>query len=436
MMECDSGSSENLSRQGKYLSTVMSVVDLLEQFTTRMKWNLDDTTTTDAENVVVAIFNSLPVIGDIAALFSDDGNSFEDSVIKALENLSEKLQELSSEVTNNKDNIFKLEKVLHISIIQTQLANDESEIDSCFTDYENFLKNPSGIAEIYRMEICYDKITSLRDIGNVLKGQRITVDSKPLFVAIIDKRGYCNGTEISTVFKYLYGLYLKGCASLTMAERLKFNNSNIYLSECNTTNHEIFIYLRNLYSSCMSNKPCSKSTERSLIGSVLEHATDANNIFIELINLLPWYEIVLTVGEKISTDLSHGSSFTRIPLKDTSYNTTVLWWPNQDGYTTSSDSLIQMKITKCREFMASSNWTFDNNCSFTNDNETIATGHFRNRGPFSDSFVPCHFFFSDLNPAHSFSAAYIAFIAGGVLCVCIIIACVVCCCRGKCAQSN
>ena len=167
---CDEGShllssDHNLMRQRKAASGVSSIFEIVGEFTSRLKENFDDKRLTTVEDVGLEVVNSIPLIGDVAAIFHDDETTFEHSVTTLLNNLSRKFEELSNEITYIRDKIIEIAYFSQISVIQKQVAEDIRVIDNCFSDYLDFLRHPIGKAEMYQMFKCYDKFSFVRDLG-------------------------------------------------------------------------------------------------------------------------------------------------------------------------------------------------------------------------------------------------------------------------------
>ena len=424
-------SKQKISRERR---ASFAVIGLLGEFTSRLKDNFDGKTITSTEGVVLEIFKALPVVGDIAALFHDDSKDFEQDVLDGLKELSVKLEELSTEIISIKDKITNIPHIIQISLIQKQVAEDAREINTCFIDYEKFLQNPSGSAEKYRILQCFDKIAYLRDIAGVLQGNVVTFENRPLFNEVINKRGYCNGSEIITIFKYIYGLFLKGCASMAMAERLKFNDSYLYLTECTTTNENIYSYLRNLYTSCLNMKLCGKSTEKILLTDILRSNTDVNSIHTELSTLLPWYYTIVTVAESLVFENPVQVTIAKFKVEEADLTLTVVLLPYHYGKYTSPVVTFQMKITECKQFFSGIDIVLDNQCSYSNSHYTHAKGYFTDKGTLPQLFNACSFNISaevsDMPPpSEGVNYVLIGGIASSVV---VIMSCaIVCCCKRK-----
>ena len=393
-------SEQRVRRQADPEYSIVSTVTLVNDFISRLKDNFDDKSITETEDIVLQLFSSFPIIGDIAALFHDDETTFEQSVLHALGSLSSKLEELSTDIHYIKEKLTSMPSIIQISIIQKQVAEDARELDACFTDYIHFLKKPTSNAEVYRMKQCYGKIVYLRDLGNILKGTVVTFENKPLFHELIENRGYCNGTEIVTIFTYIYGLYLEGCASLTMSERLTFNDSKTYLFECNTTSKEIIAFLRSLYNSCMNDKTCDESKEKQLIADVLSSTRTSNEIHTACSRLFPWYYFIVTIARSVSItiDKSRRVSQYASKLANGQISVKVLWFPYQYGKFISEDTTFEMKITKCSVLtFRRIDLKLSHRCSYTDDKDVSVTGNFTDKSTFISPYVPCSFVESTQN---------------------------------------
>jgi hypothetical protein len=87
------------------------------------------------------------------------------------------------------DKVFKSNVTLSI----VPVSNSLLQISSHFI---SFLQNPSSLDRTLQIVNCYDNITFMRTIGEVLTNNTDKPLSNPLFGAIIKQTGYCNGSEL------------------------------------------------------------------------------------------------------------------------------------------------------------------------------------------------------------------------------------------------
>ena len=115
------------------------------------------------------------------------------------------------------------------SLFENAIAGYIENIESCKTDYLNYVDNLPDSS----MENCSDIMGSVRPLGKYLSGARM-VDGLLFFDFFRDEEGVCNGSAIESVFKALFADYVIGCSVATTIEEIENEaNTRLYANECN-----------------------------------------------------------------------------------------------------------------------------------------------------------------------------------------------------------
>lgn len=286
----------------------------------------------DIGDFAIAMIESMPIVNDIVSLFTNNPSDTAD-IQTTLNSINNHLETFNSDINNIEEKVEQLLQRLDLSVIQNQVAGDRREIKSCHTDFLLFLEQPGNKADSDRLISCYDKFSYTREIGGILNNEKVTFSQKALFDQIIDNSGYCNGTEIINVFRYLFGIYIDGCNAITAAESLKYNATSTTLKdECTTTINSTKTFFSTLYELC-SAQSCT-DFEQPLVSVLRE--TDIN-ISIDIFNeTFPWFHFSIFSfddGRHINEEFFDGQ-INRLVLKKEGYIfRTVLWLTFKNQYT-------------------------------------------------------------------------------------------------------
>lgn len=264
---------------------ISAALEKISAATSNLKSAYSNNELQNAGDVAYTIIKSIPVVGDIVSILTsnpDNNVDIESSIIGIHDNL----QRINEEIISTGAKVIQISKQLDLSLIQTQVADDVRQIRDCHSNFLLFLKKPTMKPEQERLIKCYDKFGYTREIGNILNEEKLTFSQKPLFVQIIENIGYCNGSQIQSVFKYLLGIYIEGCTSTVAAEALKYNqSSSTYEEECKRTINKSQAHLTSVFKMC-SLISCEKVYK--VIGEIALQS-NISNMSYGLKETFPWF---------------------------------------------------------------------------------------------------------------------------------------------------
>lgn len=369
------------------LGTVQNVVSKIGVLSKSLAKNYDHSTVKNVQDVVGSILENVPVIGDIISALSPNSNKDEE-IVSALRQLSLNLNALSEQIDEIKDIITSMPHILSISVFQKQVAEDGREIEDCYDSYILHLLNPNASDVTFRLSECYSKFQYLRELGSILTGKSITFNQRSLFQEIISKSaGYCNGTEITNPFKYIFGLYIKGCISISMAEHLKFATSNSVNIGCKQRTSTIFAHFNEIYLKCQNRNPCDKNKDDTLMNDIVGEMTELKEIDKALRRQFPWYYFTLITTDKEVTNNVTGTgvypSMTSLRINDNKY-VTILWFPVQSNshWNDSNSVSYHLEIQQLYRSVNGLLLTFTESTDYSNPFTT-----FYGRSPVNDTSV-------------------------------------------------
>jgi hypothetical protein len=136
---------------------------------------------------------------------------------------------------------------------------------------------------------CYDNINFIRTIGDILTNNTDKPLSNPLFGKIINQPGYCNGSELLTVFHYLMGAYVEGCITMVIAETVKYNTTYSKIRDtCIATLNDALHMRGNLFDECR--KEACTIIETNV--QALAENNDTGIFGDQLKKMYPWFHFV------------------------------------------------------------------------------------------------------------------------------------------------
>lgn len=277
-----------LSREKRVVSPAIASKAIFQQIasiTNNLKTSFINGEINDFGDFAMTVVDNIPYVNDIVSLFKSKPSE-KAEIQSALSSINNNLKTVTNEIADIGGKVKQILQILQLSVFQTQVAEDAREITSCHADFLQFLKEPESMAEKDRLINCYDRHSYTRDIGKILNNGKISVSQKQLFEQIIENSGYCNGSEINHVFRYLFGLYIDGCTALTAAEALKYNETSTTLKdECTNTINSTMTFISNFYDRC-SAQPCTKIKQP--IARAFEE-TGVKRIMNTLNETFPWF---------------------------------------------------------------------------------------------------------------------------------------------------
>ena len=160
--------------------------------------------------------------------------------------LTKQLSDFQHNLNSGLSSLFlRLDK----STFQNALTGYVNTIDSCETDYLNYVTDPSD-ASMKNLLKCNSIMESVRPLGKYLSGTRI-FDGPLLFDLYKNNEGICDGSAMESVYKTLFAEYVIGCTVATTVERLEHNaNTSLYAGECRDTMSKVKDYVKSLYHNC------------------------------------------------------------------------------------------------------------------------------------------------------------------------------------------
>jgi hypothetical protein len=207
-----------------------------------------------------------------------------------LDTITEDLKLMSDNVLVSGHNVHDILSRFHLSDIQHKITKSLKELSSCNSRLISFLQNPSSLDRTLQIVNCYDNIKFMRTIGEVLTNNTDKPLSNPLFGEIIKQTGYCNGSELLTVFHYLLGAYVEGCVTMVIAETVKYNTTYSEVRDtCISTLNDALQMRVNLFEECRK-EACTN------IETNVQALAENNDIGIfgnELKKMYPWFHFVV-----------------------------------------------------------------------------------------------------------------------------------------------
>ncbi|CAC5378259.1 unnamed protein product [Mytilus coruscus] len=290
-----------------------------------------------AGDVGLTLVESMPIIGDIVHVLNnnpDPSFDFKSGLIT----INDNLKVLNTKIKKIGVRVEELSKTIDLSVIKNQVATDKREISNCYADLLLFLPNPLSNAEQDRLIDCYSKFSYVRQVGGILRNDKLTFMQKPIFDQIIDITGYCDGARIEDVFGFLLGIYIEGCTALITSEVLKYGNkSTTYRVECKTTIQASRNLLIEILINCKL-ESCSKYIQA--MTNMLK-MDQASNIESQLKAIFPWFNFVIVMLRKeVSSGIAlynlHVFNYLTLSSSDVVYR--VLIWAPTANSTTSGDN--------------------------------------------------------------------------------------------------
>jgi len=207
------------------------------------------------ESVVDFVNNAASVIGQrdtfVSLLTIMDITSCTANFTIHLDTITEDLKLMSDNVLVSGHNVHDILSRFQLSDIQHKITKSLKEISSCNSRLMLFLQNPSSLDRTLQIVNCYDNINIIRTIGEVLTNNTDKPLSNPLFGEIINQSGFCNGSELLTVFHYLLGAYVEGCVTMVIAETVKYNTTHSKIRDtCIATLNDVLHMRGNLFDEC------------------------------------------------------------------------------------------------------------------------------------------------------------------------------------------
>lgn len=266
-----------------------------------------------------------------------------------------------------------VEDVFHLLIVQPYFESFNQhfeKIDSCVTDYQYVLNNPTDMVGRENFKKCYNIMNSVRAIVKYI--EKPIFGSKPLFDSFNNEDGSCKGNDIEKILRALIDKFSMGCIITMTAERMKHNNSStIYKDECWEMNKNVSAYIRSLYEKCIK---LSCSSFHSRVDELLNNLdrVDSSKVFNALQRNYPWLQfIVIEVWGKEAIVENNGTFFLHSAMFVVRNKTFLVFW---------TDVFVTFSKTRTNEHQKSVNvtisyrdfesWFFEMNLSRENPLET------------------------------------------------------------------
>ncbi|VDH89971.1 Hypothetical predicted protein [Mytilus galloprovincialis] len=316
-------SKHRLTKRGAF--SLPSMVNVLITSSFRMRTDFANNELQSAGEVALLVVGSIPVIGDIIRLFTDRPNQRYD-IERGLREINGNLKVLNNNIKKIGIKVEELSKKIDLSVLKNQVATDKREISNCYEDFLLFLPNPLSRAEQDRLKNCYSKFSYIRQIGSILKNDKLTFMQKPIFDQIIEVTGYCDGERIKDVFGFLLGIYIEGCIALITSEVLEYGEeSTTFKDECVTTLRVSTNVLKDIFFSCKK-VPCNKYIQ--VMTDILK-ANQTSVIELQLQAVFPWFKFVIVSlrrGKSSGIALYNLHVFNYIALSSSGYVYRVIIW--------------------------------------------------------------------------------------------------------------
>lgn len=207
-----------------------------------------------------------------------------------LDTITEDLRLMSHNVLVSGHNVHDILSRFQLSDIQHKITESIKELSSCNSRLISFLQNPRSLDRTLQIVNCYDNIKFMRTIGEVLTNNTDKPLSNPLFGAIINQAGYCNGSELLTVFHYLLGAYVEGCVTMVIAETVKYNTTYSEVRDtCISTLNDALQMRVNLFEECR--KEACTNIEANV--QALAENKDIEIFGDQLKKMYPWFHFVV-----------------------------------------------------------------------------------------------------------------------------------------------
>ncbi|CAG2226493.1 unnamed protein product [Mytilus edulis] len=281
------------------MNRYMQSLQIASETATRLYESLKHEKDITAPNVVIAFVETIPIIGERVKLFTDETSDtiigeiaklFTDETLDTSQQLASVKRELHV-LSENQDEIIKGIKILHTKIdflpIKNEITTRSVDINSCFKDFNNFLRQPDSKPRQDDLRKCTDTIKpGLRFIADLLKENKYT---KVFEQMIIDTDKYCNISNIMKMHKYLYSLYVTGCEAVITSEAVEYNGSSTnMLEECNGNFMEIDVHLKKIFDRCTKDR-CDDII--SILNSAILLNIDKHTkiIWRDVISNFPWF---------------------------------------------------------------------------------------------------------------------------------------------------
>jgi len=246
------------------------------------------------QSVADFVYNAELVIGQrdtfVSMLTIMDITSCTANFTIHLDTITEDLKLMSDNVLVSGHNVHDILSRFQLSDIQHKITKSLKEMSSCNSRLISFLQNPSSLDRTLQIVNCYDNINFIRTIGEVLTNNTDKPLSNPLFGEIINQAGYCNGSELLTVFHYLLGAYVEGCVTMVIAEAVKYNTTYSEVRDkCIATLNDALYMRGNLFTKCRKEACTNIATNLQ----ALAENSDTGIFGDQLQKMYPWFHFVV-----------------------------------------------------------------------------------------------------------------------------------------------
>ena len=327
------------------LDTFVSVVGSVGKIVQRVL--MRDDQISETKHVGDELIHLIPDLGGIASVFQG-GDS---EILDKLDILSEQLSDLSSKIDDVREDVKRMPNVIELSIFQQEVVQIRREINNCYRNFQDYTANPLNLDVQMSVKKCVDIKSYVRETGDILKGDSITFNIGSVYQTLIDKTGYCNGTELNSFFRYVYGLYIKGCASLLLAENLKYPHSAINDTEYTAKLGKFEAEMNRVYLHCGNNYACEPDGDARIIENIVKQNADLGDIEHELTLAMPWFYFVLIhTGHSFDLNVLQKSLVGSDKLPRTHSialgNTFIIciWFPTQNNEIAPKSEYFQFKV--------------------------------------------------------------------------------------------
>ncbi|CAC5362101.1 unnamed protein product [Mytilus coruscus] len=242
----------------------------------------------------------------------------------------DRISAIKSSLSSWNDNLFQTAKkvkrlfnLFHLFQLRRTFDAYEEDIEKCFNNLKQYLSDPSSYRQNFMS--CYEVISPYTlEIGKLLNGQSVTFFKGNLFYRIMDETSYCDGTQILDLFKFILGVYTKGCLITIAAEPLKLgSNSSIY-KQCQNDIESAFSKYTTINLNCKF-QPCD-----TIFNVLQEHSNESNVSILSnrFRNIFPWYYFVIIYfnNEDISNIEFFGETLNRLVIPRSGKVKKIIMW--------------------------------------------------------------------------------------------------------------
>lgn len=250
-----------------------------------------------------------------------------------------RISTIRGSLTSWNDNLFQTDKKVkrllnffNLFKLRRTLDAYEEDINKCFYYFEQYLSDPSSYGQ--NLVSCNNVISPYTlEMGKLLNGKSVTFFNGNFFHRIMDKTGYCDGTQILDLFKFMLGVYTKSCLITIAAEPLKYGpDSDIFKHQCQNDIKSAFSKYTAMNLNCKF-QPCKN------IFNVLQKYSNESDVSIlgnRFRNLFPWYYFVIIYfnNEDIDNIEFFGETMNRLVIpRSGKVKKIVLWSEFANKYT-------------------------------------------------------------------------------------------------------